>query len=38
MLHGESTGRDLVIASTMVFLLKMPSLRALLVTHTYMQP
>lgn len=38
MLRGESTDCDLVIASTKVFLLKMPSLRALLVTHTYVQP
>lgn len=39
MLHGESADCDLVIASTKVFLLlKMPSLRALPATHTYMQP
>ena len=38
MLHGESTYYDLVIASTKVFLLKMPSLRVLPATHTYMQP
>lgn len=38
MLHGESTDCDLVIASRKVFLLKMPSLRALEVTYTHMQP